>query len=64
MSTRALITHLMLYLTVTGALAIAWATLGAGYPWFAWPMLVWGVALALHAVRYAADSAVRRLPRY
>lgn len=64
MSTESLIKHATIYVVGCGALAIVWAMLGAGYPWFAWPMLVWGVVLALHALVFAAKAAMQRLPQY
>ncbi len=64
MSTENLVKHATIYIVGCGALAIIWATLGGGYPWFAWPMLVWGVVLALHALRYATRSSLHRLPHY
>ena len=40
---------------------LVWATAGASYPWFVFPLLAWGVGLAAH---YAAvREHLRRRPR-
>ena len=40
--------HLVIYVVVNAFLVGIWAFSGAGYFWPAWPMLGWGVLLALH----------------
>ena len=64
MTTRGLINHATLYIVINSALAIVWATMGAGYPWFAWPLLVWGLVLGVHALYYATRASLHRMPRY
>ena len=43
--------HLTFYVAVQILLVAVWALTGAGYPWFVYPFLGWGVGLAIH---YAA----------
>ena len=43
--------HLTCYLAVQALLLATWAASGAGYPWFIYPLLGWGIGLASH---YAA----------
>ncbi len=64
MSNQSLMTHVTLYVVGNAALALAWALAGGGYPWFAWIMLVWGVVLGIHALRFATQSSMNRLPHY
>lgn len=45
--TRALGEGVQAYLAVMALLVAIWALTGAGYFWPVWPMLGWGVALAL-----------------
>lgn len=42
-------THAAAYVTVNTMLVIIWALSGAGSFWPIWPILGWGVALALNA---------------
>lgn len=39
--------ELRTYASVMLLLVAIWALTGAGYPWFVWPALGWGIALAL-----------------
>ncbi len=42
-------THVVTYLVVNGLLVGIWAVTGAGYFWPVWPIMGWGIGLALHA---------------
>jgi hypothetical protein len=42
--------HLVMYVIANLGFVIIWALTGQGYPWFVWPLLIWGVAVASHAV--------------
>jgi hypothetical protein len=62
--------HLLVYAVVnTGLFLINWATRGPeGGWWFYWPLLGWGVAVAIHAMSIVApifspDWADRRAER-
>ena len=44
--------HLGSYVIVNIFLIIVWALTGAGYPWFVWVMLGWGIGLAFHIMHY------------
>jgi hypothetical protein len=46
---RELYMHFASYLVVNTALVTIWAITGAGYPWFVWPLVGWGVGIAFHA---------------
>ncbi len=41
--------HAVVYATVNALLIVIWAASGAGYFWPIWPMIGWGLALALQA---------------
>jgi Domain of unknown function (DUF1707)/2TM domain len=41
--------HLGSYLRVMALLVVIWALTGMGYFWPVWPMLGWGIAIAMHA---------------
>jgi hypothetical protein len=47
-----LATHVGVYLIINIFLVIIWSLTGAGYPWFLWVIVGWGVGLALHAFGY------------
>ena len=47
---RSFMAHLASCAIVNAALAAIWALTGAGYPWFLWPLLGWGIGLAFHGV--------------
>lgn len=42
-------THVAVYVIVNAMLVGIWAISGAGYFWPMWPLLGWGVGLAIHA---------------
>ncbi|HEU0031967.1 MAG TPA: 2TM domain-containing protein [Kofleriaceae bacterium] len=42
--------HASMYVMVNAGLLLIWAFTGAGYPWFVWPMLGWGVGVLAHAL--------------
>ena len=42
-------THVAVYLMVNGMLVVIWALSGMGYFWPIWPILGWGVGLAINA---------------
>ncbi len=45
---RAFNLHVMLYLAVNLLLIVIWAVTGSRYFWPIWPILGWGVAVAIH----------------
>jgi len=47
---RVFLLHLSIYLTTNLTLVVIWALTGAGYPWFVFPILGWGIGLVAHAV--------------
>jgi hypothetical protein len=55
------LSHVATYAVVNAGLIAVWAMTGAGYRWFLWPLLGWGVGLALHGINLwrglAASSA-------
>lgn len=64
--------HGAMYLAMNAGLIVIWTLTGAGYPWFLWPMLGWGIGILAHAVglfvgpgsaaeQKAIDREVRRL---
>lgn len=52
------IAHLMLFVVINAGLVVIWAFSGWGYPWFTWPLFMWGAAVLVHAVmlRIGPDS--------
>lgn len=42
-------THLTTYLLVNAMLIVIWAVSGGGAFWPLWPLLGWGIGIALHA---------------
>jgi len=48
MERRAFYNHLGLYLVFSVILAIVWRSAGKGFPWFAFPVGIWGIAILLH----------------
>ena len=42
-------THVVVYLAVNALLVLIWALSGAGYFWPIWPIVGWGIGLALNA---------------
>jgi hypothetical protein len=54
--------HLGSYLRIMALLVAIWALTGMGYFWPIWPMLGWGIAVAMHAGS-ARPSGPRRARR-
>lgn len=46
---RAFQLHGALWASVNGFLLVVWLLTGAGFPWFLFPALGWGIPLAMHA---------------
>ena len=46
---RAFYVHFAIYVAVQIMLVGIWALTGAGFPWFLFPLLGWGVGVAAHA---------------
>jgi len=44
--------HLGSYVIVNTFLVIIWAISGAGYPWFIWVMIGWGIGVVFHLMHY------------
>ncbi len=42
-------THLAVYIIVNAMLVAIWAVSGAGYFWPIWPLLGWGIGVAINA---------------
>lgn len=40
--------HATVFVAVQLFLVVIWATSGAGYPWFVYPLFGWGIGLAAH----------------
>jgi class 3 adenylate cyclase len=55
--------HLTVYLLVNVLLIGIWAASGGGYFWPVWPILGWGIAVALHVAPVLAGVGSRR-PRH
>ncbi|MEY2450215.1 MAG: hypothetical protein QOH79_3691 [Acidimicrobiaceae bacterium] len=47
---RVFLLHLSIYLATNLSLIVIWAVTGAGYPWFVFPILGWGIGLVAHGV--------------
>jgi hypothetical protein len=47
---RVFLLHLSIYVTTNLSLVVIWALTGAGYPWFVFPILGWGIGLVAHGV--------------
>ena len=58
---RGFFIHLTVYIAVNILLVIIWRFVaGAGFPWFLFPIAVWGIAVIIHAIsvfRGKSDSA-------
>jgi fatty acid desaturase len=54
--------HATVFAAVNLMLVVVWALTGAGYPWFLYALLGWGVGLAAHfaAIRDSYRADVRR----
>ena len=48
--------HVAVYVLIQLLLVAVWATTGAGFPWFVFPLLGWGAGLAAHAYAVQAWS--------
>ncbi len=46
---RAFQVHASVWFAVNALLFVIWLVTGAGFPWFLFPALGWGVGLAAHA---------------
>ena len=58
-SKRDLRAHIVVYVAVNALLVLIWAMTGAGYFWPVWPMLGWGIAVAIHAANvYMGPSEI------
>jgi len=44
------IIHATMYIVANLGFLLIWAISGAGYPWFLWPLIGWGIAIAAHAL--------------
>jgi len=51
-------THVVTYVVVNTLLIVIWAMSGAGYFWPVWPIMGWGVGLALHAWTIYGQRAI------
>ena len=40
--------HLVVYAVINASLAVTWGLTPGGYFWPLWPMVSWGIGLALH----------------
>jgi hypothetical protein len=47
---RAVAVDAVTYAVISAVLVAVWAVAGGGYFWPIWPIVIWGVALAVHAV--------------
>ena len=56
---RGLMIHVTMYVVANLGFIAIWMLSGARYPWFAWPLVGWGIAIAAHVLAYAfgPDSA-------
>ena len=45
---RAFYLHLAIFVAVQLALVVIWGLAGAGYPWFLFPLMGWGIGLVAH----------------
>jgi cobalamin biosynthesis protein CobD/CbiB len=43
--------HLTAWATVNFVLIVVWALSSRGYPWFLWPLCIWGIFVLLHYLR-------------
>ena len=47
---RIFLLHLSIYVATNLSLIGIWAMTGAGYPWFVFPILGWGIGIVAHGV--------------
>jgi hypothetical protein len=59
---RGFYVHLGLYLVFSVILAIVWRYAGKGFPWFAFPVGIWGIVILLHFLGVTVLQG-RRPPR-
>ncbi len=45
---RAFYLHLSIFLAVNTMLVVIWALAGAGFPWFLFPLMGWGIGVVAH----------------
>ncbi len=45
---RAFYLHLSIFLAVNIMLVVIWALAGAGFPWFLFPLMGWGIGVVAH----------------
>lgn len=45
---RTFFVHLSIYAVTNLFLVVVWALTGAGFPWFVFPLLGWGIGLVAH----------------
>ncbi|MFP5255766.1 MAG: 2TM domain-containing protein [Acidimicrobiia bacterium] len=45
---RAFYLHLAVYLAVNATIFVIWLLSGAGFPWFLFPLMGWGIGLVAH----------------
>ena len=43
--------HLIVWAAINIILVIIWALGDRGYPWFLWPLCIWGVFVLVHGLR-------------
>ncbi|HUT68766.1 MAG TPA: 2TM domain-containing protein [Dehalococcoidales bacterium] len=43
--------HLSAWVIVNVILIIVWALSWGGYPWFLWPLCIWGIFVVIHGLR-------------
>jgi len=56
--------HLAIYIVVNIGLVLIWAfASGGGYPWFAWPLGIWGIFVVYNFLRdkRAIEKEVERI---
>jgi len=49
--------HFSAYIIVNALLVLVWWFGGDGYPWFIFPLGIWGIFVAIHAVRVFVGGA-------
>ena len=45
---RAFYLHLSIFVAVNTMLGVVWALAGAGFPWFLFPLMGWGIGIVAH----------------
>jgi 2TM domain-containing protein len=48
------VVHATVYVATNLFLFVIWGVTGAGFPWFVFPLLGWGIGLAAHGAAYRA----------